>query len=96
MARTTTSDPARGNTLRGIAIASVIIYTVFTLTATSGGSESSYQAPLWASWLLVMLVAAATFAVAAATFAIGAAMHRAAENSAEGLAERTPTLTLVN
>jgi len=89
MARTTTSDPARGNTLRGIAIASVIIYTVFTLTATSGGSESSYQAPLWASWLLVMLVAAATFA-------IGAAMQRAADNSAVGAAERTPTLTLVN
>ena len=88
MARTTPSAPARGNTLRGIAIASVIIYTVFTLIATSAGSESSYQAPLWATWLLVMLVAAATFA-------IGAAMRRAADNSV-GAAERTPTLTLVN
>jgi hypothetical protein len=89
MARTTPSDPGRGNTLRGIAIASAVIYTVFTVIATSGGSESSYQTPLWATWLLVMLVAAATFA-------IGAAMHRAADNSVAGAAERTPTLTLVN
>ena len=89
MARMTPSDPARGNALRGIAIASAIIYTVFTLIATSGGSESSYQAPLWASWLLVTLVAAATFA-------IGAAMRRGAQTSAAGTADRTPTLTLVN
>lgn len=85
----TPSDPARGTTVRGIAIASAIIYTVFTVIAASGGSDSSYQAPLWASWLIVMLVATGIFA-------IGAAMHRAAENSDEGPAERTPTLTLVN
>lgn len=89
MASTTPRDPASGNTLRGIAIASAIMYTVFTLIATSGGSESSYQAPLWAAWVLVTLVAAATFA-------IGAAMHRAAVASAAGAAERTPTLTLVS
>lgn len=89
MARTTTSDPARGNALRGITIASAVIYTVFTVIAASGGSESSYQAPLWASWLLVMLVATTIFA-------IGAAMHRSADSSGAGAAERTPTLALVN
>ena len=88
MATTTPSDPARGNTVRGIAIASAIIYTVFTVIAASGGSDSSYQAPLWASWLLVMLVATAIFA-------IGAAMHRAVETSSAGSADRTPALTLV-
>jgi hypothetical protein len=89
MSRTTPSDPARGNTLRGIAIASAVIYTVFTVIAASGGSDSSYQAPLWASWAVVMLAATATFA-------IGAAMHRSAETSVAGAANRTRTLTLVN
>ena len=89
MARATTSDPARGNTLRAIAIASGAIYTVFTAVVASGGSDVSYQAPLWATWLLVVLGATATFA-------IGAAMHRGAEVPPVSTTDQATALTSVS
>ena len=88
MARATTTDPARGNTLRGIAIASAAIYTVFAIVVAFGSSEASYQAVLWSLWLLVMVFAAGTFA-------IGAAMHRTA-NPPSGAMDHAPALTSVS
>jgi fatty acid desaturase len=88
MAQATTSDPARGNTLRVIATASAAIYTVFAIVIAFGGSDASYQAVLWSLWLLVMLFAAGTFA-------IGTAMHRSASPSA-GAIEHAPALTSIS
>jgi hypothetical protein len=88
MARATTTDPARGNTLRAIAIASGAIYTVFAVVVAFGGSDASYQGTLWASWVAVMLMAAGTFA-------IGAAMQRGANAPASAAPEPAPALTSV-
>jgi fatty acid desaturase len=89
MATATTNDPARGNTLRAIAIASAIIYSIFALIVAFGGSETSYQTALWASWVAVMLMAAGTYA-------IGAVMHRGVVAPATTASETAPALTVVN
>jgi fatty acid desaturase len=88
MAQATTSDPARGNTLRVTATTSAAIYTVFAIVIAFGGSDASYQTVLWSLWLLVMLFAAGTFA-------IGAAMHRSA-NQPSGAIDQAPALTSVS
>jgi len=88
MARTTTIDPARGNTLRAIAIASAAAYSIFAVVVAFGGTDASYQTTLWASWVAVMLMSAATFT-------IGTAMHRGANDPATVASETAPVLTSV-
>jgi len=88
MAGTTTSNQKNGTTLRGIAIASAVIYTVFVAIAAFGGSDASYQASLWGSWAAVTLVAIVTFG-------IGAAMHRNAKTSDAGSTDHARALTSV-
>jgi len=89
MATAMKSDPASGQILRSIAIASAVVYSVFALVLTLGGSETSYQTPLWGSWVVVILAAGGTFA-------IGAAMHRGTKASAAGAADHAPALTSVS
>lgn len=89
MARATKTDPARGNALRAIAIASAAIYTVFAVVIAFGGTDASYQASLWTSWVLLMLVATGTFA-------IGAVMRRTAESPMAGATDHAPVLTSVS
>ncbi len=89
MATAMKSDPASGQLLRAIAIASAVVYSVFALVLTLGGSEASYQTPLWGSWVVVMLAAGGTFA-------IGAAMRLTAEAPSAGAPDQAPLLTSVN
>lgn len=88
MARTTTIDPARGNTLRAIAIASAAAYSIFAVVVAFGGTDASYQATLWASWFAVMLMSAGTFT-------IGTVMHRGANDPSTVASEAAPALTSV-
>lgn len=88
MAKATATNPARGNTLRAIAVASGAIYTVFAVVIASGGSEASYQAALWISWAAVILMTAGVFT-------IGASMHRTADAPLVGATESAPALTSV-
>jgi hypothetical protein len=88
MARATAIDPARGHTLRAIAIASAAVYSIFAVVVAFGGSDASYQATRWTSWIAVMLMATGTFA-------IGAATHRSGDATAAAAPEPAPALTSV-
>jgi hypothetical protein len=88
MTKATTGDPARGHTIRVIATVSALSYTVFAIVLAFGGSDASYQAVLWSLWLLVMVVAAGTFA-------IGTTMHRGA-NPQSGTLDHAPAHTSVS
>ncbi|GMQ93581.1 MAG: hypothetical protein BMS9Abin12_1060 [Acidimicrobiia bacterium] len=88
MAGTRKSNPKSGTTLRGIAIASAVIYTAFVAIVAFGGSDASYQASLWGSWVAVTLVAIVTFG-------IGETMHRSATTSDGTSTDHSPVLTSV-
>jgi hypothetical protein len=82
----TSTDSSQGATVRAVAIAGVGVYTLFAAVAAFGGSDASYQGSLFASWIVVMLVALATYA-------IGASMKR--RTTAVDTTDHTRVLTPV-
>ncbi len=88
MARDLSRNPSTGATLHWIAVFSAAVYTVFAIVAASGGSEATYQVALWASWVLILIMAAAVFG-------IGSVMARRSVAQNITASEPAPVLTSV-
>lgn len=79
-----------GNVVRAISVASAVFYTLYIVRIAPAGIHEKFQLALWISWLVVMLLAAATYRV-------GRAMARTAARVDETPSplRREPDLTHV-